>query len=45
MNWVLMNLTETTDLPFKNAGQVTRFLNKRQRRIQQTMDRIEKVSG
>ncbi len=34
---------EITDLPFKNVGQVTRFLNKRQRQIQQTMDRIEKA--
>ena len=34
---------EITDLPFKNMGQVTRFLNKRQRQIQQTMDQIEKA--
>ena len=34
---------EITDLQFKNVGQVTRFLDKRQRQIQQTMDRIEKA--
>ena len=34
---------EITDLPFKNVGQVTRFLDKRQLQIQRTMDRIEKA--
>ncbi len=34
---------EITDLQFKYVGQVTRFLDKRQRQIQQTMDRIEKA--
>jgi hypothetical protein len=38
-----MNQRAITDLPFKNVGQVTRFLNKQQRQIQQTMDRIEKA--
>jgi hypothetical protein len=34
---------EITDLPFKNVGQVTRFLDKRQLQIQRTMDRFEKA--
>jgi hypothetical protein len=34
---------EITDLPFKNVGQVTRFLDKRQLQIQRTMDRTEKA--
>ena len=34
---------EITDLPFKNMGQLTRFLNKRELQIQRTMDRIEKA--
>ncbi len=34
---------EITDLPFENVGQVTRFLNKWQHQIQQTMDRIKKA--
>jgi len=34
---------EITDLPFKNVGQVTRFLDKRQLQIQRTMDSIEKA--
>ncbi len=34
---------EITDLPFKNVGQVTRFLDKRQFEIQRTMDSIEKA--
>ncbi len=44
MNWVLMNHEGvSTDLPFKNVGQITRFLDKQQRQIQQTMDSIEKA--
>ena len=34
---------EITDLPSKNMGQVTRFLDKRQLQIQRTMDCIEKA--
>jgi hypothetical protein len=34
---------EINDLPFKNVGQVTRFLDKRQLQIQGTMNRIEKA--
>ena len=34
---------EISDLPFKNVGQVTRFLDKQQLQIQPTMDRIEKA--
>ena len=34
---------EITDLPFKNVGQVTRFLDKQQLQIQGTIDRIEKA--
>ncbi len=34
---------EITDLLFKNVGQVTRYLNKLQRQIQQTMDSIERA--
>jgi hypothetical protein len=32
-----------TDLPFKNVGQFTRFLDKRRLQIQRTMDSIEKA--
>ncbi len=34
---------EIADLPFKTMGQLTRFLDKRQHHIQQTMDRLAKA--
>jgi hypothetical protein len=34
---------EIADLPFKTMGQLKRYLDNRQRKIQQTMDRLEKA--